>query len=37
VGKFANTVHALNPDQRAALLEALGENAEGVKEAFGWG
>lgn len=36
VGRFARAVHALNPDQRAALLEALGEKAEVVKRAFGW-
>ncbi|MDG4559031.1 MAG: tetratricopeptide repeat protein, partial [Candidatus Contendobacter sp.] len=36
VGQFAGAVHGLNPDQRAALLEALGENAEAVKRAFGW-
>ncbi len=36
VGQFAGTVHALNPGQRAALLAALGENAEAVKQAFRW-
>jgi tetratricopeptide (TPR) repeat protein len=36
VGQFADTVHSLNPDQRAALLKALGENAEAVKQAFRW-
>ncbi|MFO1419579.1 MAG: hypothetical protein U1F59_01205 [Candidatus Competibacteraceae bacterium] len=36
VGQFAGAVHGLNPEQRAALLEALGENAEVVKQAFGW-
>ncbi len=36
VGQFANTVHGLNSEQRAALLEALGENAEAVKQTFGW-
>ncbi|MDG4558148.1 MAG: hypothetical protein P9F19_12290 [Candidatus Contendobacter sp.] len=36
VGQFAGAVHGLNPDQRAALLEALGGNAEVVKQAFGW-
>ena len=36
VGQFAGTVQGLNPDQRAALLAALGENAEVVKQAFGW-
>jgi hypothetical protein len=29
-------VHGLNPEQRAALLDALGEEAEGVKLLFGW-
>ncbi|MFO1419572.1 MAG: SAM domain-containing protein [Candidatus Competibacteraceae bacterium] len=36
VGQFAGAVHGLNPDQRAALLAALGEKAEAVKQAFGW-
>lgn len=36
VEHFMRTVHALNPDQRTALLEALGENAEPVKQALGW-
>ena len=36
VGQFAGTVQGLNPDQRAALLAALGEKAEAVKQAFRW-
>ncbi|MFZ1494341.1 MAG: hypothetical protein WAU60_13140 [Candidatus Competibacter denitrificans] len=36
VRKFANTAQSLPPDQRTAVLEALGENAPAVKRAFGW-
>ena len=36
VGQFVGAVHGLNSDQRAALLAALGEKAEAVKQAFGW-
>lgn len=34
--QFARMVHELNPEQRAALLDALGEDAERVKKVFGW-
>jgi tetratricopeptide (TPR) repeat protein len=36
VGQFAATVRNLTLSQRAAVLTALGENAEAVKQAFGW-
>ena len=34
--QIKDEVHGLTPDQRTALLEALGENAGAVKQAFGW-
>jgi tetratricopeptide (TPR) repeat protein len=33
---FAEMVHGLDLEQRTALLDALGEEAERVKEVFGW-
>ena len=33
---FAGAVHGLGPEQRAALLVALGEQALPVCQAFGW-
>ncbi len=34
--QFARMVHGLDPEQHAALLDALGDDAEWVKEVFGW-
>ena len=36
VAKFARMAHSLSPEQRAAVLDALGEHAEAVKQALGW-
>jgi hypothetical protein len=36
VEEFAKTVHGLDDAQRAALLEALGDQAEPIKKLFGW-
>ena len=36
VEDWAQAVHALDTQQRARLLEALGEDASSVKEVFGW-
>ena len=35
-GQFADLVHGLKLEQRAALLDALGEDAERIKKVFGW-
>jgi hypothetical protein len=36
VTAFAQRVHALDLEERTALLNALGEDAETVKKSFGW-